>query len=698
MNRPKYAAALLGGLVGLAFAAGTLAADRAAQPAARPAGRSSNRQAVAGTAETAARIRDVPLGALSPRNASYTIEARLDPAERILQGSEVLTWRNISPNPATELRFHLYYNAWRNTGSTWLREAALSGRRAAAARDDDDWGWIDVTAIRLVGVGSSPPIDLTGQMRFISPDDGNPLDRTVLAVSLPAPVAPGQTINVDVAWTSKIPRTFSRTGAVGNYFFIAQWFPKIGVLEERGWNCHQFHAGTEFYADYGTYDVRLTVPAGWIVGATGREREVSRDGEWDVHRYVQEDVHDFAWTTSPDFLVRTETFTEDGLPPVEMRLLLQPEHAGQEERHFRATAAALKYYGRWFGSYPYGHVTIVDPAWQSGSGGMEYPTLFTAGSRWLAPGGVTQPENVTVHECGHQFWYGIVGNNEFEHAWLDEGLNTYSTARAVSEAYPRRFYAERYFGGFIPWVFEDLPLTRESDRVESYRATAESDVPATPTFQYWPGTGSGISYSKTSLWLHTLENYLGWPTFQRVLSTFFERWKFRHPKPEDFFAVVNEVSGRDMTWFFDEVYRSSNVFDYGVQELRVSPAGVTGIGDADGGRRLVTNEPPGEFLSTVVVRRYGEAVFPVDVVVRFAGGGEVRESWDGRARWRQYTYRRPERAVSVQVDPERVLMLDVDRTNNSRSLDAEADPASTKWMLAWVGWLEDLMLTYSLFA
>ena len=118
-----------------------------------------------------------------------------------------------------------------------------------------------------------------------------------------------------------------------------------------------------------------------------------------------------------------------------MRLLLQPEHRGQEDRHFAATAAALKYYGEWFGAYPYPQITIVDPAWQSGSGGMEYPTLFTAGTRWLAPRGSNTPEGVTVHEAGHQFWYGIVASNEVTSAWMDEGLNTFSEARVLDEAF-----------------------------------------------------------------------------------------------------------------------------------------------------------------------------------------------------------------------------------------------------------------------
>src|SRR5262249_48609868 len=157
------------------------------------------------------------------------------------------------------------------------------------------------------------------------PDDGNPDDRTVVEVPLDRPAAPGETVDVRIAWTSHIPRTFARTGAIGNFFFIAQWFPKIGVLEDAGWNCHQFHATTELFADCGVYDARLPVPSGWIVGATGveRDRQEGADGTT-THHFVQEDVHDFAWTTSPDFVEHRARFEHPTLPAVDMRLLLQP--------------------------------------------------------------------------------------------------------------------------------------------------------------------------------------------------------------------------------------------------------------------------------------------------------------------------------------------------------------------------------------
>jgi hypothetical protein len=280
---------------------------------------------------------------LSPRNASYSIDVALDPARRRLSGRELLTWRNTSTVSTSELQFHLYYNAWKNTRSTWLREAALSRRADTRRLGAADWGWVDVSAVRLVGSGGAPPIDLTTDARHIAPDDGNKDDETVMRVPLPRDVGPGETVNVELEWTAQVPRTFARTGAVGDSYFLAQWFPKIGVLEDSGWNCHQFHAGTEFYADYGVYDVRLRVPAGWVVGATGTQRERRDNGDGTTtHRYYQEDVHDFAWTTSPDYLVREARFEHPGLPAVAMRLLLQPEHAGQADRYFAATRAALR--------------------------------------------------------------------------------------------------------------------------------------------------------------------------------------------------------------------------------------------------------------------------------------------------------------------------------------------------------------------
>jgi hypothetical protein len=637
----------------------------------------------AGRAETPAPASAAP--APSPRNANYSIDVDLDPASRTITGRAVVTWRNLTSKPTPELQFHTYWNAWRDTRSTWMREwirAASAGDTSELTRrPKSEWASMDVTAIRLLAGGTTAMADLLGGAHYIAPDDGNRDDRTVLAVPLPKAVGPGETIAVEVGWTAHVPRTFARTGAVGNSFFIAQWFPKLGVLEDGGWNTHQFHASTEFFSDYGVYDVRMTVPRGWVVGATGVERSrTDTPTGRTVHQYVQEDVHDFAWTTSPDYIVKTEKFEHRRLQAVEMRLLIQPEHASQADRYFMATRATLRSYGEWYGPYPYGHITIIDPAFQTDAGGMEYPTLFTGGTSWLAPLTVTDPEDVTVHECGHQFWYGLVGNNEFEHAWIDEGLNTFSTARVIEETFSPNFYERRFFGGVVPWVFHDIAMPREilGDRLAGYRSAARSDTQQTPSWRYAPATGGAITYNKTALWLHTLERYLGWRRLQRGMSLFFTRSTFKHPTPEDFFSAINEGAGRDLNWYFDQVYRSSNAFDYAVGTL--------------------TTEKRGDAYHTeVMVQRRGEALFPVDVQVMFDDGSRVREHWDGRERWKLYTWDRRAAAVSAEVDPDSVLLLDIDRTNNSRTLAPQTGKAARQWTARWFLWLQDLVQTYAFF-
>lgn len=615
--------------------------------------------------------------ALSPRNANYTLVATLDPATKTLTASGRVTWRNITTRPTSELRFHLYWNAWRDDQSTFIRESRL-GRASYVGRPAEDRGSIDLTRLALTSGA-----DLLAGATFISPDDGNAADKTVLSVPLAAPVGPGETISLDVAWTAKVPRTYSRTGTIGNYYFIAQWFPKIGVLEEAGWNCHQFHVNTEFFSDFGSYDVTLNVPKGWITGATG----TSTDGR----RYVQDDVHDFAWTTSPNFLERSQVFDEAGLPKVEMRLLLQPEHntAEQIERHFNATRIALRNYGRWYGPYPYSHITIVDPVAifnaraQGGStGGMEYPTLFTAGSRWRAPFHGEQPDSVTIHEAGHQFWYGIVATNEVEHAWMDEGFNTFSTARAIETEKLGPYVAiERYFGGFFPWSYDDAVWRREinGDRLDAYRPMASFDRQSTPSWKYWPGASSALTYNKTALWLHTLERLLGWDTTQRILATHFARGAFKHPTPEQFFAIANEVSGQDLTWFFDAVHRSNAVFDYAVQQ-------VTPVKTATG------------FDNVVAVRRIGTGVFPVDIKVTFADDTTVVEHWDGAALWKAFDFNRRVPVTRVEVDPEHILLLDVNMTNNSWASYPQTDLAVRRWTLRWMAWAEEVLLSYAFFS
>ncbi len=681
--------------------------------------------------------------ARSPRNASYSIDVRLETDSGTLAGRQILTWRNIQDQATEELWFHLYWNGWRNNRSTWLTEDLIRGRSTAGEDlEEGDWGYQTISSIKIrrlsasAAAGAEPPaapalpepgdsavmprleeIDLSDRLRFAAPDDGNPEDRTVAVLDLPFAVEPGESLEVEMVWQAKIPKVFARTGSHGPFYFIAHWFPKLGVFEGDGWNCHQFHSSTEFFSDYGNYDVRMTVPEAYILGATGRriEKTFSADGTA-THRYSQTDVHGFAWTTSPDYLERTARFEEPGLPPVDLRLLLQPEHEGQAERHFEATRTTLKYYGSWYGPYPYDHLTIIDPAFGSGTGGMEYPTLFTSGTRLLNPFRGGSPEGVTIHESGHQFWYGVVGNNEFEHAWLDEGLNTFSTARAYEAAFGERRVVRRYLSlpgshrGFLPVLFPDLLQSRRvfGNRLNRFRQVAPTDRQSKASYLYYPGTSSRTSYDKTALWLATLEEYLGWETLQNILSTFYRRWSFKHPVPQDFISIANEVSGQDLSWFFDQVYDGSQIFDYAVGRVTSKPWKLEGFSGAEGDLRFMEAKEKDEedeeggggkkiYRSEVVVQRRGDGIFPVDVLLAFEDGTEVRRSWDGRDDWTLFVEQGPSKLEYAAVDPDGVLILDLNSTNNTRRIEAKASLPAYKWGSRWMVWLQDLLLTFSFF-
>jgi hypothetical protein len=655
-----------------------------------------------------------PLPERSARNANYTIEARLDPERHVIDGSLVLDWRNTSGVPLSSFPFHLYWNAFRDNLSTSARGERRPVPGPGSAEDTGRrYGYIQVRSVHFVGAGGDPSgagADLTPTLRYIQPDDANPDDRTVMEVTAPDPVPPEGTARFQIAWTSRIPYgDVGRAGWVHDYNFIAQWFPKIAVYWKGAWNAHQFHATTEFFADYGTYEVRLTVPEGFVVGATGALQETLPGPSAGTRtlRFHQDDVHDFTWTASRRFRERKDRFEDPGYPPVDIRLLVQPEHEHLATRYIEATKIALRSYGAWGAPYPYAQITVVDPAWVSASGGMEYPTLFTGGASIRSPRALQSPESVTIHECGHQFWYGLVGTNEFEEAWLDEGFNSYHDEKAAQLALGPQGWARRYFGPArlarglrAPWpvVAPGVWIGRGEGDLAALRRTGESDVMARQGWEYASREAYSLnSYGKPALSLQTLEALVGDDTMTRILRTYARRYRFAHPTSEDFIATVNEVTGKDYRWYFDQTWFSGDLCDYAV-DVRNDHARVReGFEEKAGGELVMVPDRPKDdaeekpFDAEVTVRRLGEVRLPVEIVVEFADGGSAREAWDGQYRWARFRYPGKKVARAV-VDPERKIMLDVNPANNSWvDEDGVARRAAVKWAARWMLWLQHLL-------
>jgi hypothetical protein len=699
--RPRTAGFLLAGLVAVALACpGVVPGVFPGARAASPGHVSPPLPPVAGKDAPGL----PPLPEVSPRNASYTIEARLDPEKRTIAGTLVLDWRNTSDQALSSFPFHLYWNAFRNNLSTTARG---EGRRAPVDRDREDrtFGWIQVKSVRLLG---EPEQDLTPTLQYLN-EDGNTDDRTVMAVRTAKPIAPGETARFRVEWDSLVPYgSIGRAGWVHDYHFVAQWFPKIGVFWKGAWNCHPFYPWTEFFSDFGVYDVKLTLPKGFVVGATGRlEARADNPDGTETFRFVQEDVHDFAWVASRRFLERRSRFDDPGYPPVDVRLLVQPEHAHLAERYLEATKIALRTYGTWSAPYPYPQITVVDPAYGSSSGGMEYPTLFTGGASVLAPPELQSPEGVTIHEAGHQFWYGLVANNEFEEAWLDEGFNTYMTSKATDHSLGPEGWGRRFFGGdgrggraAWPFVAPVVAISRGSDSLADLREVGEEDVMAKKAWTYRDGWSYRLnSYGKPALVLQTLEGLLGEEAMVKVLRTYARRYRFAHPTTEDFIATVAEVTGRDWRWFFDQTFFSADLCDYAVEvknePLRTAAGWLEGkdgkLALKPAGGRDRRRDEEGPFASTVTVVRRGDVLLPVELRVDFADGRTVTERWNGRDRWARFRYEGA-KVVHAMVDPQRKIVIDVNPSNNEWISDERpARRAATKWAARYLFWLQNLL-------
>jgi hypothetical protein len=650
-----------------------------------PAKRAVLALALAGT--SAAGLAATPAATTAPRLAdpvaSYQIVCRLDPEKRTVEGSLQLTWKNTTARPAPTLRFHLYLNAFRNTLSTFRQESESARRHTTIP---DSWGAIDLSRLTL-----SDGTDLLARLAYISPDDGNPHDRTVAEVSLPRAVAPGETIALSADFVSRLPRVSVRTGWKDAFFLVAQWFPKIGVLTDAGWKCAQFHANSEFFADFGDYDVSLEVPAAYRgkVAATGvlAEERPGADGRL-LLRFRQSSVHDFAWAADPDFLVFEETFREPGSSDVALRLFLQPEHRAQKERHFHAARVALTGLSRLLGPYPHPTLSIVDPPWGArGANGMEYPTLITAGTRRFAPTAGHSPEQVTVHEIVHQYFQGMVGSNEVEEPWLDEGITVYVTERILAEAYgnPRPILDVFGWRGTL-----GIEMHRPLDTSRSAFGPLARGAVASPSMAFSSREAYGaVVYRKAALALATLERLAGREVMDRALRLYFERWRFRHPSSADFVAAFEEAAGADWSFFFDRTIFQDGALDYAVTEAATAPAesprGVLG----DRGEPVAPTARRG-FDSDVRVERRGTIALPVEVVLHFEGGRVFRDRWDGQGLWKRYRFGGWPRLIDAVVDPEGKLLLDLDRTNNGLRTRPDAR-AAARWTARSLFWTQNLL-------
>ncbi|MCG6962912.1 MAG: M1 family metallopeptidase [Acidobacteria bacterium] len=681
---------------------------------------------------------------------NYDIQVRLDPVHHTLQGTESVRWTNTTSAPTDELWWHLYLNAFASNRTTFMRELGPRYLRGGPL-PEMHWGWTRITSMSL-----DDGTDLLPEMAFERPDDGNPDDYTVARVKLPEAVPPGGSVVLHLAFEAQLPKVIARSGWSGEFHLVGQWFPKLGVYEDAGvrgrstpgWNCHQYHANSEFYADFGSFTVTVTVPDHWVVGASGveqsrRQIESGTSRETQI-TYRADRVHDFAWTAAPAALMDVvEAEFDPGrdvpapwlaeasgllglspaeleLPPVKLRLLIPHSQRFLADRTLLSARLGIAWYGLHYGPYPYPQLTIVDPPITAGeAGGMEYPTFITTGgSRWLRyPPAKWVPlvEMVTIHEFGHQYFYGLIASNEFEEAWLDEGFNSFAEASCSAAAmrdhlFPDVPWYDPWTGDRIPFLFRTIPV-----KVDRFAWAFRTR-----------GDYSTASYSKTAVVLKTLQGLVGPQAFARAMRTYAERYRYRHPDGDDFISTFNESVGADYSWFFDQALRGQQFADFAVlrvrqqkvgeqkgyewhdgawekiakaEEAEPTPAASSGPPAKSGpGDKAAAGEGghQGEKTSwkvTVDIGRRGGLEGPVDVELVWDDGTREQRTWDGRERWVEWAWNAQHRLERVIVDPKGVWAMEAHRENNYWAAKAAASEGLRR-----LWWVDDALALVGLTA
>lgn len=473
--------------------------------------------------------------------ASYRIEATLDPGSHRVTGKQTLQWTNRGPQPVRAIVLHLYMNAFANPETRFGRQTA--GRHRAFAIDASAPGKIDVVSIRR---GS---VDLTRALE---------VDETLARLPLDAPVAPGATLTLDFEFVTTLPKIAARTGYADRFVAVGQWFPKIAAYEcpplpGCGFVAQQLHAATEFFADFGDYDVTVDVPASWLVAGCGvRVRDEITKGDRRRVAFAQKNIHDFSWFASPDF-VRFADRVSVGDHDVELELFAGRDAASGAARHLEATKRGLELLATQLVPYPYPKLTIVlPPRGAEGAGGMEYPTLIT-GMAAPTPGFVHFDELVTLHELVHEYFYGLVATNEPEEAWLDEGLTEFLSSRIVDEQYEGivAIGPLRVAMSVSHWV-----------AAVQYAAFWPIAIPAYayPLFVYGAAT-----YGKTAAVLQLWQERLGRTEFDTRLRNYVAAQQFRHPRRADFVAAM--ARSDDERTMLDALLSLDQPIDYAIDDV-----------------------------------------------------------------------------------------------------------------------------------
>jgi len=603
------------------------------------------------------------------QTAIYKMNVNFDPSSKYITVKENIFWRNLTEFPTKELQFHLYANAFKNN-KTILAEAYPLNEESQTE--------FEIQSLTVDGNSA--------RLRFFQPDIDNHEDSTSAKIILDRELKPSDSVNVRIEYKLKIPRYIKRLGyATGrNFFILANWFPKLGVFEDGKWTCSQYHPYTGFFSDFADYDITINSPKDYIIGASGWQASKEEKEEKTSYRFIQKGIHDFAWFASDRISYNSKLYTRGDGSQVLIKAYVQPEKEKYTERYINAVANSLEFFEKNIGIYPYQSITLVDVPRTCPSGGNSYPAFFLVNSELFSPMDTHQPEGVTIQGVAHQFFYGIVASNGVYESWLDEGFSTYLTEKILYQYYDREMVFFK-LAGYIP--LNGMNLHSLSQIPVVYSVTSiKSDEGANSLENYYKNTTIGAiadtsfklpdrtsflvnAIHKPALVLLSMDGYLGSGKMLRILKEYYNEFRFKHVTRRDFYSVVQRFSGGDMGWFFKNFIDNPYTFDYKVNSI--------------------TKNGAGEF--EVLVERAGDGAARTEIAF-YTEKDTIRKYWDGKDRWKIFTFKTSNEVIGAEVDPFRKNLLDLNYANNSLTTKPRYG-AAVSLAMRWFFWVQYALMT-----
>lgn len=444
----------------------------------------------------------------------YNIKIEINPVDKTYSGEELITYVNNTGVELNELFIHIYPNTFK------VQETApfLFDSFKETYPDGFKSGYIDINEVSIDKKKTA--FEILGR--------GN----TLLKIPLNKPLHPKDKLKVNIKFFVQLPPARDRFGYGDNTFNFGNWYPIVCVYNEKGWDTSPYYnIGDPFYSDTSNYDVKIIAPKDLVIASSGNIKRETAKGNKKIWHIEGKLIRDFAWVASDNF-----TVLKGDVEGTELKMYFLGDNTKINEYAYEAAKHSLEIFNRIFGKYPYGQYSVVATNFPSG---MEYPGLVFIGDKYYNEDFKDYLEKVIVHETAHQWWYGVVGNNEIEEAWLDESFATYSEIIYIDEIYNEGIGKE-YF---------------QNDIVANYEYMKEvydfEEIPLKPLneFKDWNDYGS-LVYQRGAMFINEIKNEFGKEVLYDILNEYYNKYKFINARTENFIAVCEKVTG---TNFKDKV-------------------------------------------------------------------------------------------------------------------------------------------------